>query len=106
MCDARRNTPRREQRKHPEQQWPNFYRSNPCKDVCNIQPCALRQAGVSCSGTEGEFRVTDIRPEATPDLESGILEVFHAGAWGTVCSGNFGFLDVCSHNWKGPRLDC
>ena len=40
--------------------------------------------------------MTDTRPGATPDSESGILEVFHAGAWGTLCEGGFGILKVRS----------
>ena len=48
------------------------------------------------AGTEGAFRMTDTRPGATPASESGILEVFHAGAWGTLCNGDFGILEVCS----------
>ena len=40
--------------------------------------------------------MTDTSPGATPDSESGILEVFHAGAWGTLCEGDFGVLEVRS----------
>ena len=45
--------------------------------------------------------MTDTSPGATPNSESGILEVFHAGAWGTLCDGDFGPLEVrCfPHAW-------
>ena len=57
----------------------------------------IRQASIFDAGTEGAFRMTDTSPGATPDSESGILEVFHAGAWGTLCEGDFGVLEVrCS----------
>ena len=55
---------------------------------------SLDASGVSCTGAEGDFRVTDIRAEASVDLQSGIPEVFHAGAWGTVCEGDLGFFQV------------
>ena len=49
--------------------------------------------------------MTDTSPGATPDSESGILEVFHAGAWGTLCDGDFGVLEVrCSPPaWSMPH---
>ena len=50
--------------------------------------------GILSSGEEGAIRLTDTEAGGTPGLESGILEIFHAGAWGTTCSGNFGFLEV------------
>ena len=32
----------------------------------------------------------------TGDQVSGVLEIFHAGAWGTVCDGGFNFVEVVS----------
>ena len=49
----------------------------------------------SFAGDESAVRLTDTEVGATPGSESGILEVFHAGAWGTVCRGDLGFLQVC-----------
>ena len=46
------------------------------------------------AGTEGAFRLSGTVEGATPDSESGILEVFHAGAWGSLCEGDFGIADV------------
>lgn len=37
------------------------------------------------AGTEGAFRLGNKTAGATAGAESGFLEVFHAGAWGTVC---------------------
>eukprot|EP00892_Ulva_mutabilis_P005899 jgi/Ulvmu1/3681/UM017_0097.1 len=49
------------------------------------------------TATEAEYRLSDITPGATPESESGVLEVFHAGAWGTLCRGDFGILEVSFH---------
>lgn len=54
----------------------------------------LRQTHAIDAGSEGAFRITDTSPGATPDSESGVLEVFHAGAWGTLCEGDFGDMEV------------
>ena len=48
------------------------------------------------AGTEGAFRLSGTTEGATPDSESGILEVFHAGAWGSLCEGDFGIAAVCA----------
>ena len=32
---------------------------------------------------------------ATAGSELGILEIFHAGAWGTICNGSSGIPEVC-----------
>lgn len=53
-----------------------------------------RQTSYFDAGAEGSFRMTDTAPGPTPDSQSGILEVFHAGAWGTICDGDFGILGV------------
>ena len=43
---------------------------------------------------EGAFRRTNVTDGAGTGAESSILEVFHAGAWGTVCDGSFGISEV------------
>eukprot|EP00892_Ulva_mutabilis_P011614 jgi/Ulvmu1/8825/UM049_0005.1 len=45
-------------------------------------------------GVEGAFRLTSRSAGAVPGAESGILEVFHAGAWGSICDGDFGVTSV------------
>ena len=60
----------------------------------------------SVAGAEGSFRLTDTRPGATPDSESGTLEVFHAGAWGTICSDAVGIPDVCAGQLLATIIDC
>lgn len=42
------------------------------------------------------MRLTNITMGNTAGSESGILEIFHAGAWGTLCDGEFGILEVCA----------
>lgn len=37
------------------------------------------------AGIEGDFRLVNKTEGATAGAESGVLEVFHAGAWGSVC---------------------
>lgn len=46
------------------------------------------------AGTEGAIRLTDTTAGGSAGTESGVLEVFHAGAWGSVCSGDLGFFQV------------
>ncbi|KAI6658615.1 Scavenger receptor cysteine-rich protein type 12 isoform X1 [Oopsacas minuta] len=45
-------------------------------------------AGVKCNGTTSAIRLS-----AGTD-SSGIVEVEHAGVWGTICSGGFGYFDA------------
>ena len=56
--------------------------------------CTKRQRVFFDAGTEGSFRLTGTSSGDSSDSESGILEVFHAGAWGTLCNGDFGILEV------------
>lgn len=44
------------------------------------------------TGHEGDLRLIEDEP-GDPDVAAGILEIFHAGAWGTVCNSNPTFLD-------------
>lgn len=37
------------------------------------------------AGSEGAIRLTDQVDVDTEGAVAGVLEVFHAGAWGTVC---------------------
>lgn len=39
------------------------------------------------TGVEGDVRLTDGGHSDDPTAGVGVLEVFHAGAWGTVCNG-------------------
>ena len=54
----------------------------------------LNRQVLECVGTEGAVRLTNITTEGTPGSASGVLEIFHAGAWGTICDGSFGILQV------------
>ena len=45
---------------------------------------------IRCAGTEGAIRLADVRKDASINSTSGVLEIFHAGAWGTFCDGDFG----------------
>ena len=42
-----------------------------------------------CAGEEGALRLTDGGggDSSTPGV--GVAEIFHAGAWGTICEGGF-----------------
>eukprot|EP00892_Ulva_mutabilis_P007291 jgi/Ulvmu1/4934/UM204_0006.1 len=71
---------------------PDFFFTRDCLSSSGLG-LAIGCVGTPGGAAEGEFRLTDTSPEATPDSESGILEVFHAGAWGTLCSGDFGILE-------------
>ena len=57
------------------------------------------------TGTEGDFRLGNKTSGASEGAESGFLEVFHAGAWGTLCDGVPGFVMVrartsaVEHHW-------
>lgn len=55
--------------------------------LCTCRSCSalLRPTGGMFTGQEGAIRLTD---GGTPDNATagvGVLEIFHAGAWGTVC---------------------
>lgn len=54
------------------------------------------------SGAEGQFRLSN-KTAAGPGADAGILEVFHAGAWGTLCEGSFG-LNRVRHGQLMPVL--
>eukprot|EP00892_Ulva_mutabilis_P007288 jgi/Ulvmu1/4931/UM204_0002.1 len=71
---------------------PEFFFGRDCLNS-NGLGLVIGCVGTPVTATEGEFRLTDTSPGATPDSESGILEVFHAGAWGTLCRGDFGILE-------------
>lgn len=49
----------------------------------------LRQV-IEDAGTEGALRLTEDGAGGGTDPAVGVLEVFHAGAWGTVCEGERG----------------
>jgi len=42
----------------------------------------------SCVAEEGAIRQTGARNGTTAGTTVGVLEIFHAGAWGTVCLPN------------------
>lgn len=51
--------------------------------------CSIGQvAGVKCNGTNSKLRLTG------GDTMSGVVEVFHEGVWGTICSGLYGYMDA------------
>lgn len=41
--------------------------------------------GLVCAGEEGALRLTDGGDSSRTSSGSGVLEIFHAGAWGTIC---------------------
>lgn len=47
------------------------------------------------TGVEGALRLTDTVAGVSADVQSGILEIFHAGAWGTICLGPSTYIMVC-----------
>ena len=56
------------------------------------------------AGLEGSLRLTDGGDgdiQNSPADGVGILEIFHAGAWGTVCNG-----DPITNCIKSDSLDC
>ena len=56
--------------------------------------CTVDLHGMLAAGEEGALRLTDVVAGGFPGLESGILEIFHAGAWNTLCNGDFRFFEV------------
>ena len=49
------------------------------------------------AGMEGSLRLTTFGDDDTdndPEAGVGVLEVFHAGAWGTICNGEPRSLDI------------
>eukprot|EP00892_Ulva_mutabilis_P011168 jgi/Ulvmu1/8423/UM043_0001.1 len=56
------------------------------------------------SGEEGALRLVDGGDDDDPDGGIGVLEIFHAGAWGSVCDGNAGGSSGPGPALTGPRL--
>lgn len=56
-----------------------------CKTSAHMGPVIGCVSNVA-AGTEGAFRMTNMSAGGVPGSESGVLEVFHAGAWGTICT--------------------
>lgn len=54
--------------------------------------CHCAQFG---TGVEEAVRLTNTAAGVTADVESGILEIFHAGAWGTLCLNRKRRIEVC-----------
>ena len=50
----------------------------------------LSRSSCVLSGQEGALRLTDEGAD-TSATGTGVLEIFHAGAWGTVCDSDAGF---------------
>ena len=50
---------------------------NPLRDTQSLR--------INAAGEEGALRLTDGGNGDSGDPQRGILEIFHAGAWGSVC---------------------
>ena len=51
------------------------------------------------SGEEGALRIIDASTDIVTDTGTGILEIFHAGSWGTFCNGR---VDFRPENFEEP----
>lgn len=66
---------------------------NFCPTTSTSRDVTKKYGAVAPAGEEGDFRLANLT-SVGPGADAGILEVFHAGAWGTLCTGRFGLSAV------------